>query len=145
MLELLTAMFKENTGRDLCDSGGIYGRNWQRNQDRDSSKNPPVDRQDHRKRTLDDLRELYPPEVVEAVDLLTHDKKALTYQEYIDRICESGNRRAIFVKLADQEDNLDPMRMLRLNPYVLRALQKRYRGVKPKLMAAAIALNPLED
>lgn len=29
---MLTAMFTENTGTHLLDSGGAYGRNWQRNQ-----------------------------------------------------------------------------------------------------------------
>lgn len=29
--ELIYAMLTENTGRDLCDSGDAYGRNWQRN------------------------------------------------------------------------------------------------------------------
>lgn len=33
--EVLAAMLKENTGSHMLDSGGIYGRNWQRNQDRD--------------------------------------------------------------------------------------------------------------
>lgn len=30
--EILTAMFTENTGRHAFDSGGAYGRNWERNQ-----------------------------------------------------------------------------------------------------------------
>lgn len=30
--ELLIAMFKENTGKSILDSGGAYGRNWQHNQ-----------------------------------------------------------------------------------------------------------------
>lgn len=33
--EVLAAMLKENTGSHMLDSGGVYGRNWQRNQDRD--------------------------------------------------------------------------------------------------------------
>ena len=28
---LVASMLTENTGRDLCDSGGAYGRNWERN------------------------------------------------------------------------------------------------------------------
>jgi (p)ppGpp synthase/HD superfamily hydrolase len=83
------------------------------------------------------LEELgYPPEVLEAVDLLTHDKKQLDYPAYIDRICESGNRWAILVKLADQKDNLDPARWLLLGKYKARALTKRYAGVVPKLEEA---------
>ena len=30
--EVLTEMFTENTGRHMLDSGGAYGRNWERNQ-----------------------------------------------------------------------------------------------------------------
>jgi hypothetical protein len=33
-------MFKENTGTHLLDSGGAYGRNWERNQGRDLNKIP---------------------------------------------------------------------------------------------------------
>ena len=33
----LTAMLTENTGVALCDSGGAYGRNWQRNQGKTES------------------------------------------------------------------------------------------------------------
>jgi hypothetical protein len=32
---ILAAMFTENTGRHMLDSGGAYGRNWERNQGRD--------------------------------------------------------------------------------------------------------------
>jgi hypothetical protein len=78
----------------------------------------------------------YPPEVLEAVDLLTHDKKQLDYPSYIDRICESGNRWAILVKLADQKDNLDPARWLLLGKHKARALTKRYAGVVPQLEEA---------
>jgi hypothetical protein len=75
-------------------------------------------------------------EGLEAVDLLTHDKKQLDYPAYIDRICESGNRWAILVKLADQKDNLDPARWLLLGKHRARALTKRYAGVVPKLEEA---------
>lgn len=30
--EIITAMMKENTGVHMLDSGGVYGRNWERNQ-----------------------------------------------------------------------------------------------------------------
>jgi hypothetical protein len=65
----------------------------------------------------------------------------MDYPTYIDRICKSGNRRAIYVKLADQKDNLDPMRWLHLNRFVQNALRKRYAGVQEKLMAAAMELQ----
>ena len=82
----------------------------------------------------------YPTEVVDAVVLLTHDKKAMSYADYIDRLCLSKNLRAIKVKLADQRDNLDPHRWLQLNKYVQNALRKRYAGVEQKLMEAALCL-----
>ncbi len=40
--ELITAMLKENTGSHFLDSGGAYGRNWQRNQKVDFEENQPV-------------------------------------------------------------------------------------------------------
>lgn len=78
--------------------------------------------------------------VIDAVELLTHDKKQMTYPEYIDRICSSGNIRAIKVKLADQRDNTDPSRQMRLNRYIQNALRKKYAGVQLKLMEAAKCL-----
>src|SRR4051794_30643908 len=32
--EILAGMFTENTGSHMMDSGGAYGRNWERNRDR---------------------------------------------------------------------------------------------------------------
>lgn len=48
--------------------------------------------------------------MLEALGLLVHDKR-IPYQEYIQRIADSGNVLAIFVKLKDIEDNTDPARM----------------------------------
>ena len=86
----------------------------------------------------------YSTDVVDAVVLLTHDKKAMTYPEYIQRICDSGNWRAIYVKLADQEDNRDPKRWLALNRYIQNALTKKYAGVPQKLMEAAVRCKSSE-
>jgi hypothetical protein len=36
----LTDMMQENTGRSILDSGGAYGRNWERNQGVDFAKRP---------------------------------------------------------------------------------------------------------
>lgn len=44
--------------------------------------------------------------VVDALRLLTHDKDALTYDEYIDRILASGNKLALAVKIHDLTHNL---------------------------------------
>lgn len=40
--EKLNEMLKENTGTHMLDSGGAYGRHWQRNQDRDFENEPAV-------------------------------------------------------------------------------------------------------
>lgn len=41
--QLIFKMLTENTGRALCDSGGAYGRNWERNQNKtlDDFENNP--------------------------------------------------------------------------------------------------------
>jgi hypothetical protein len=38
--EVLQAMLRENTGSHFLDSGGAYGRNWERNQHRDFEQEP---------------------------------------------------------------------------------------------------------
>ena len=78
----------------------------------------------------------YPPEVTDAVFLLTHDKKTHTYPEYIDRLIASGNKRALQVKIADQQDNTNPSRWLGMNPHMARNLSKKWAGVLPRLMEA---------
>ena len=40
--EYLTDMLRENTGKHFLDSGGAYGRNWERNQDKDFESEPRV-------------------------------------------------------------------------------------------------------
>lgn len=37
---IISGMLKENTGRHLCDSGGAYGRHWEKNQKREFEKEP---------------------------------------------------------------------------------------------------------
>lgn len=39
--DVISEMMTENTGRHFLDSGGAYGRNWERNQTRDFSKEEP--------------------------------------------------------------------------------------------------------
>lgn len=39
---VISGMLKENTGRHLCDSGGAYGRHWERNQKREFEKEPVI-------------------------------------------------------------------------------------------------------
>jgi len=55
--------------------------------------------------TFDDLLDAGIPEVVvEALRLLTHDKDT-PYEDYLDRIIESGNPIAIMVKYHDLQHN----------------------------------------
>lgn len=87
--------------------------------------------------TLNELTDLgYPAVVVEAVALLTHNKKEMDYQTYIQRLCDSKNSIALCVKIADQRDNLNPKRWLGMNQYMAQALSKKWAGVLPKLEEA---------
>ena len=56
---------------------------------------------------IDDLADKFPPEVVEAVSLLTHGKE--DYYDYIRAI--KSNPVAKTVKIADVQHNLDEERM----------------------------------
>lgn len=57
--------------------------------------------------TLENLRVYgYSDEIVEAVGLLTHDKKGMSYDDYIAKIGFSGNELAINVKMADLKHNI---------------------------------------
>jgi (p)ppGpp synthase/HD superfamily hydrolase len=61
-----------------------------------------------------DLRAMgYNERVVEAVVRLTKIEK-IPYLENIERIAASGDKIAIAVKMADNQDNLDPERIARL-------------------------------
>ena len=44
-------------------------------------------------------------EVIDVLQYLTHDKERITYNDYIDNIC--NNVDAMLVKLSDLVDNLD--------------------------------------
>ena len=58
------------------------------------------------KYTFEDLEEEgFSEEVISTLRLLTHDKQT-PYMEYIERICKSGNKAAINVKLNDLKHNL---------------------------------------
>lgn len=64
--------------------------------------------------TLSELRELgFPPSVIGALSLLTHDSSHADYEEYIQAI--KTNPIARRVKLADLTHNMDPRRL----PYPL--------------------------
>lgn len=58
--------------------------------------------------TLDDLRALgVDDNILEALQLLTHDKQAMSYDDYVDRIIASGNALAINVKYHDLCHNIE--------------------------------------
>jgi (p)ppGpp synthase/HD superfamily hydrolase len=78
--------------------------------------------------TLDDLRKAgFCEEVVEVVDLLSRPPKDApnrpTHRQYIGRICESKNPRAVHIKMEDTKDNLSRVGEL---PPDQRSIEKRY-------------------
>lgn len=57
--------------------------------------------------TFDDLRAAGVDEpIIEVLQLLTHDKNGIPYEEYVKRIAASGNETAIRVKYNDLTHNL---------------------------------------
>lgn len=47
------------------------------------------------------------PELVESLNLVTHNTDKMSYEEYIDKICNYEDRDILLVKLADIIDNLN--------------------------------------
>jgi (p)ppGpp synthase/HD superfamily hydrolase len=71
-----------------------------------------------------------PAEVVAMVQTLTRTKDSnLTYQQWIDHICETGSIGAIIVKWADNTDNLNPDRRSGLPE----GMDKRYLRARERL------------
>lgn len=74
--------------------------------------------------TLEDLAQAgFSPEVLEVVDLLTHDP-AVSYMDYIQRIVHSQNPIAKKIKLADLKHNSDLSRLDTISPKDQERLQK---------------------
>lgn len=79
----------------------------------------------------------YPPAVIEAVELLTRPREPRPpYDDFIQRIARSGNAIAIKVKIADMEENMDPVRVAAMPPDE-RGIIARYERSLPILKAAA--------
>jgi (p)ppGpp synthase/HD superfamily hydrolase len=77
--------------------------------------------------TLEALRdEGFPPAVLEAVRLLTHDAEKTSYQEYVRRL--RPNPIAVKVKLADLRHNMDIRRMDRVEERDAERLEKYRRA-----------------
>ena len=62
-------------------------------------------------------------DVIDILKLLTHDP-AVPYMEYVQKIKDSGNPRAIQIKLADLNHNADPARLEAVTPEDLKRFQK---------------------
>lgn len=82
--------------------------------------------------TFDDLRERgYSEEVINILKLVTRDKSTgMTYIEWIRYIAASGNIGAIRVKIADNEDNSDPVRIAQLPPEMRDIINRYNRSLR---------------
>ena len=79
------------------------------------------------------LEKEFPPEITEAVRLLTYDKE-LPYSEYVRNIRRSPI--AVKVKLADIEHNSDFSRLTDASPAEIKRLRKKYEEAKLILTSA---------
>lgn len=78
-------------------------------------------------------------EVLKILSYLTHDKDNVSYDDYIDRICE--NVDAMLVKLADLTDNLDQGTL----PVITDRDRQRfvtYERAKVKIMETLLTVEP---
>ena len=78
-------------------------------------------------------------EVLKILSYLTHDKDKVSYDDYIDRICE--NVDAMLVKLSDLTDNLDQGTL----PVITDRDRQRfvtYERAKVKIMESLLTLEP---
>lgn len=78
-------------------------------------------------------------EVLKILSYLTHDKDKVSYEDYIDRICE--NVDAMLVKLSDLTDNLDQGTL----PVITDRDRQRfvtYERAKVKIMESLLTVEP---
>lgn len=78
-------------------------------------------------------------EVLKILSYLTHDKDNVSYDDYIDRICE--NVDAMLVKLSDLTDNLDQGTL----PVITDLDRQRfvtYERAKVKIMESLLTVEP---
>jgi (p)ppGpp synthase/HD superfamily hydrolase len=78
--------------------------------------------------TLDQLRQQLnlPDHIVEALDLLTHDKNALSYDQYIERLRPYPLARK--VKLADLRHNMEVTRIRQMAAKDMERLARYHRA-----------------
>ncbi len=77
--------------------------------------------------TRDELLKLFPSEVIDTVELLTH-KEDEDYFVYIKRICKNPLARS--VKLADLQNNLDKNRLYKITQKDKERLRKYRKAIK---------------
>ena len=84
--------------------------------------------------TEEDLIEVgFPKDIVDDIAMVTRIKP-LEYNDYIDRILKKGSIRALHVKLADVENNMDITRIKHPTVKDYERVQKRYMPTHEKLM-----------
>ena len=76
-------------------------------------------------------------EIVDTVFLLTHSK-SISYNEYIDRIIQSNNKVAMYIKKIDMENNMDLTRLTNTTEKDVKRVNEKY---KPNYMKIVKALE----
>lgn len=82
--------------------------------------------------TLQDLAQEFPPEVVAAVEAITH-RPLEAREDYYQRVVADELARA--AKLADLDDNSDPARLQLLDDHTQRRLEEKYAKARAALAA----------
>ena len=85
--------------------------------------------------TTEELRELgFNQNIIDAIKLITKPKN-MEYLSYVDRVLNSNNELAIYVKEADMRNNSDPERIARIPDEKLREkLTKKYAEPYKKIL-----------
>jgi (p)ppGpp synthase/HD superfamily hydrolase len=94
--------------------------------------------------TFADLAEIgFSAKTLSIVTAVTRPKLTATwgYLSWITSIAESGNTAAMRVKLADLEDNLDPLRLELILPSKAKDMRERYVKAQYVLVKALAALE----
>jgi guanosine-3',5'-bis(diphosphate) 3'-pyrophosphohydrolase len=79
--------------------------------------------------TMEDLeKEGFPPEVTDALKLLTHNDGS-AYMDYVQRIADSNNMYAKQVKLADLRHNSDLSRLSAVDGKALARIEKYTKAI----------------
>jgi GTP diphosphokinase / guanosine-3',5'-bis(diphosphate) 3'-diphosphatase len=79
--------------------------------------------------TLSDLARVFPQDIIDALVLLTR-VDGQEYEDYIEKIANSGNKLALEVKLLDLYDNINITRLPTVADYDLKRAGKYHRAIK---------------